>query len=423
MKRVVITGMGVVAPNGIGLTAFEAAIRAGDSGVRFLPELETLNFACCIGGTPPLENVNMDDYFTPLQQKQIKASGIIYGCIAGLDAWRDAGLSEVTPEAEPDWDSGCIFGSGLAGIEVIRDGIYKTDDGKVKRLGSTLIEQTMSSGISAHLGGMLGLGNVVTTNSSACSTGTEAVLMGAERIRNGQATRMLVGGCDASGPYVWGGFDSMRVLNRRSNDAPVKGSCPMSVHASGFVPGSGAGALVLEDREHALARGARIYAEVLGGSVNSGGQRQGGTMTAPNAKAIQRCIAAALEHSGVKAGEVDAINGHLTSTMGDVPEVRNWSESLGRKGMEFPYINALKSMTGHCLSAAGAIESVAVALQLYRGFLHPTINLEEPHPEILDVAHRERLVTEKNNSIDVEVIAKSSFGFGDVNACVLFKKH
>lgn len=423
MKRVVITGMGVVAPNGIGLTAFEAAIRAGDSGVRFLPELETLNFACCIGGIPPLENVNMDDYFTPLQQKQIKATGIIYGCIAGLDAWRDAGLSEVAPEAEPDWDSGCIFGSGLAGIELIREGIYKTDDGKVKRLGSTLIEQTMSSGISAHLGGMLGLGNVVTTNSSACSTGTEAVLMGAERIRNGQATRMLVGGCDASGPYVWGGFDSMRVLNRRSNDAPVKGSCPMSVHASGFVPGSGAGALVLEDREHALARGARIYAEVLGGAVNSGGQRQGGTMTAPNANAIQRCIAAALEHSGVKAGEVDAINGHLTSTMGDVPEVRNWSESLGRKGKEFPYINALKSMTGHCLSAAGAIESVAVALQLYRGFLHPTINLGEPHPEILDVVQHERLVTQKNNSFDVELIAKSSFGFGDVNACVLFKKH
>lgn len=424
MKRVVITGMGVVAPNGVGLEAFEKAIRSGRSGVRHLPELEELNFACQVGGMPDLININMSDYFTELQIRQIKASGIIYGCIAALDAWKDAGLQRPDDrEAPPDWNSGCVFGAGLAGIEVIREGIYKTDEGKVKRLGSTLIEQTMSSGISAHLGGMLGLGNVVTTNSSACSTGTESVLMGFERIARGDAVTMMCGGCDASGPYVWGGFDSMRVLNRKSNDQPEKASCPMSVHAAGFVPGSGAGALVLEEREHALARGARIYAEVLGGHLNSGGQQQGGSMTAPNAHAIQRCIQKALENAGVSAADVDAISGHLTSTMGDVPEVLNWSRALNRNGKDFPYINALKSMTGHCLSAAGAIESVAVALQLKNGFLHPTINLEEPQPEILKVADASKLVTGENNLTEVQVIAKSSFGFGDVNACVLYKKH
>ena len=424
MKRVVVTGLGVVAPNGTGLAAFEEAIRNGRSGIRHLPELKELNFACQVGGVPELDSVNMDDYFSVLQQKQIKASGIIYGCIAGIDAWKDAGLRRPdNPDSEPDWNSGCVFGAGLAGIDLIREGIYKTDAGNVKRLGSTLIEQTMSSGISAHLGGMLGLGNVVTTNSSACSTGTESVIMGYERIRNGSAKVMLVGGCDASGPYVWGGFDSMRVLNRTANDHPEKASCPMSIHAAGFVPGSGAGAIVLEERDHAIARGARIYAEVLGGHTNSGGQQQGGTMTAPNAVAIQKCIAAAMESANVNPDEIDAISGHLTSTMGDVPEIRNWSRALNRTGLEFPYINALKSLTGHCLSAAGAIELVAVSLQLYKGFLHPSINIEEPHPEILEIADRKKLVSDKNNSIEVQLIAKSSFGFGDVNACVLFKKH
>lgn len=424
MKRVVITGLGVVAPNGVGLQAFETAIRAGQSGIRHLPELEELKFACQVGGVPDLESIDLNEYFTPLQIKQLKASGVIYGCIAGLDAWKDAGLERPAErDNEPDWNSGCVFGAGLAGIDLIREGIYKTDAGKVKRLGSTLIEQTMSSGISAHLSGMLGLGNWVTTNSSACSTGTEAVLLAADRIRQGKAQTMLCGGCDASGPYVWGGFDSMRVLNRRSNDQPEKASCPMSVNASGFVPGSGAGAMVLEDRDSALARGAKIYAEVLGGHCNSGGQMQGGTMTAPNSTAIRRCISEALKDANTEPEEIDAINGHLTSTMGDVLEVKNWSVALGRAGKTFPYINALKSMTGHCLSAAGAIESVAVALQLKNGFLHPTINLEKPHPDVLDTLDAEKLVRDKNNSIEVQVIAKSSFGFGDVNTCVLYKKH
>lgn len=423
-KRVVITGLGVVSPNGVGLENFERAIRNGVSGIKHLPELEALNFACQIGGIPDLSGIDLSRYFTELQQRQLKASGIIYGIIAALDAWRDAGLKgPTTRESEPLWEAGCIFGAGLAGIDLIREGIYKTDDGKVKRLGSTLIEQTMSSGISAHLSGMLGLGNWVTTNSSACSTGSESVLMGYRHIAAGRAEVMLCGGCDASGPYVWGGFDSMRVLNRKSNNEPERGSCPMSENAAGFVPGSGAGALILEDREKALARGATIYAEVLGGHLNSGGQQQGGTMTAPNSAAIQQCIMKALRTTDVAPNEIDAISGHLTSTMGDVPEVANWSRALERSGTDFPYINALKSMTGHCLSAAGAIESVAVALQLKNQFLHPTINLENPHPDILSVVDKKCLARTELKVIDIEIVAKSSFGFGDVNACVLYKKH
>ena len=155
---------------------------------------------------------------------------------------------------------------------------------------------------------------------------------------------MLVGSCSDSGPYVWGGFDALRVLARNSNEFPEKASRPFSGSATGFVPGSGAGALVLESLESALERKATIYAEVLGGAVNSGGQRNGGSMTAPNNQGVQRCIAMALNEAGVSATEVDAINGHLTATSKDPVEIKNWSEALDRKGSDFPYINSFKGI-------------------------------------------------------------------------------
>src|SRR5690606_34979260 len=156
-----------------------------------------------------------------------------------------------------------------------RDAIYLLDDGQVKRLGSTVVVQTMASAVSAFLGGILGLGNQVTTNSSACTTGTEAISIGYERIQSGKAKRIAVGSCSDDGLYIWGGFDAMRVMTYKHNETPEQGSRPMSATASGFVPGSGAGALVLESLESALERNATIYAEVLGGHVNSGGQRDG----------------------------------------------------------------------------------------------------------------------------------------------------
>ncbi|MBO6829922.1 MAG: beta-ketoacyl-[acyl-carrier-protein] synthase family protein, partial [Muricauda sp.] len=284
-NRVVITGMGVVAPNGVGIPQFTEAIKNGTSGISFHPQLKELNFSCQIGGIPHITEESKSDYFTELQLRGFNSSGILYGCIAGVDAWKDAGL-EVHPESELDYDSGLIFGTGTSGVDKFREAIYQLDEGNVRRLGSTVVLQTMGSGVSAYLGGMLGLGNQVTTNSSACTTGTEAVLMGYDRIAHGRAKRMLVGSCSDHGPYVWGGFDAMRVMTYKHNDEPEKGSRPMSGSASGFVPGSGAGALVLESLESAMERGATIYAEVLGGEVNSGGQRQGGTLTAPNAEAV-----------------------------------------------------------------------------------------------------------------------------------------
>ena len=266
---------------------------------------------------------------------------------------------------EPDYESGLIMGTGSSGVEKTREAMYKIDQGEVRKLGSNTLVQSMVSGVSAYLGGMLGLGNQVTTNSAACSTGTEAVLMAYERIKSGRAIRMIAGSTCDHGPYVWGGFDAIRVMTYKFNDSPEKGSRPMSRTASGFVPGSGAGALLLESLESAKKRGARIYAEILGGEINSGGQRGNGTMTVQNSAAVQRCIRNAINRSGIKPRDIDAIDGHLTSTTKDSLEIKNWAEALVRKGEEFPYIASLKSMTGHCLSASGSIECAAAALELY----------------------------------------------------------
>ena len=420
-RRVVITGLGIVAPNGVGLEAFTHAIKNGISGIKHNPELERLQFSCQISGTPEISEELKRDYFTELELRNFNSTGILYGVIAGMDAWKDAGLL-IEQNENPDWDSGTVFGTGTSGIDKFRESIYKIDDLQTRKLGSTAVAQTMNSGVSAYLGGKLGLGNQVTTNSSACTTGTESILMAYERIKLGQAKRMLAGSTSDSGPYIWGGFDAMKVCTFKHNETPEQGSRPMSATASGFVPGSGAGALLLEDLEIALARGARIYAEVLGGNINSGGQRGLGTMTAPNAIAVQKCITDAMANAGINSDDIDAINGHLTATSKDGLEIQNWSEALNRKGIDFPYINSLKSMVGHCLSASGSVESVASVLQVYEGFVFPNINCEDLNSEItacIDASKIPQQLIQK----DITILAKASFGFGDVNGCVIFKKY
>ena len=420
-RRVVITGLGIVAPNGVGLDSFTNAIKNGIAGIRFDAELERLQFSCQISGTPEISEELKRNYFTELELRNFNSTGILYGVIAGMDAWKDAELPILQNE-NPDWDSGTIFGTGTSGIEKFRESIYKIDDFQTRKLGSTAVAQTMNSGVSAYLGGKLGLGNQVTTNSSACTTGTESILMAYERIKAGLAKRILAGSTSDSGPYIWGGFDAMKVCTFKHNQTPEEGSRPMSVSASGFVPGSGSGALVLEDLDTALNRGVRIYAEVLGGNVNSGGQRGLGTMTAPNPVAVQKCITDAITNARITSDEIDAINGHLTATSKDALEIQNWCEALNRKGNNFPYINSLKSMVGHCLSASGSVESVASVLQVHHGFVFPNSNCEDLHPEITDCIDASRIPQQLIEK-DITILAKASFGFGDVNGCVIFKKY
>ncbi|MGY0041469.1 beta-ketoacyl-[acyl-carrier-protein] synthase family protein [Pedobacter sp. NJ-S-72] len=266
-KRVVVTGLGVVSPNGADIAQFRHAIKNGLSGIKHDPQLEQLLFSCQIAGKPVIDESRIRQYFTELEIRNLESTGIVYGVIAGSDAWKDAGLETAAAET-PDWESGTVFGTGTSGIDKFRDAIYKLDNLQIRKLGSTVVAQTMASGVSAFLAGKLGLGNQVTTNSSACATGTESILMAYERIKSGQATIMLAGSTSDSGPYIWGGFDAMKVCTYKYNDTPEKGSRPMSETASGFVPGSGAGALVLESLDSALSRGAKIYAEILGGHLN-----------------------------------------------------------------------------------------------------------------------------------------------------------
>ena len=420
-RRVVVTGMGVVAPNGHGLKDYEEALREGRSGIRFIPRLEELNFGCQVGGILLDFDAVLRRYFDEEKMMSIN-DNIGYASVSAIDAWTDAGFTVPDPiDAEVDWDTGAIVGSGIGGMDTISEQVVPmVNEGKVRRMGSRIVEQVMNSGTSARVAGLLALGNQVTSNSSACSTGNEAVIDGMLRIRQGLANRVLVGGSEGSSPYIWAGFDAMRVIARKFNDTPTQASRPLSASANGFVPGAGGALLLLEELETAQRRGVRIYAEVLGGYVNCGGQRMGGSMTAPNPEGVQRCIKGAVADANIDPRTIDAINGHLTATFADPYEVKNWSEALGRPAADFPYINSTKSMIGHCLGAAGALECVAVVLQLVKGFIHPSVNCEDLHPDI--EAFADKIPHKLIEYPDLKVIAKAGFGFGDVNSCLLFKK-
>jgi 3-oxoacyl-(acyl-carrier-protein) synthase len=418
-ERVVITGLGVVAPNGVGVKDFLDNLQKGTSGIRRLPELTELGFRCEVGGEPQLSEYILDQHLSALQQKRIVASGVRYGVVAGLMAWTDSGIT-VNRESPRRPETGVIMGAGMSGGDIYGAGVVKVNNGQVKRLGSVTCPNSMSSSSSAFLGGLIGAGNQVTTNASACASGTEALILGADRIRLGYADRMLCGACDSGSKYVRAGFDAMRVLNSQSNTCPEQASCPMSERASGFVPGAGGGAYVLERLSSARARGARIYAEVLGGAINSGGQREGGTMTAPNPRAIESVIQSALKHARIHADEVDVISGHLTGTKFDPYEIECWRKALGRSGDQFPAIQALKSLTGHALSAAGALEAVALTLQLHHNFLHPNANCEPIHSNILSRISAAAIPT-SYRKVDLQTGITASFGFGDVNACAVLR--
>jgi 3-oxoacyl-(acyl-carrier-protein) synthase len=418
---VVVTGIGVVAPNALGVSAFGQALREGRSGVRAVPRLSELRFGCQVAGVPE----GVDELAATLfdaDELLAMNSNHRFACVAAVEAWQDAGL--LRPARDDDevrWDTGAVLGTGIGGMDTIGERVVPfTDAGTLRRLGSTAVEQVMASGISARVAGLLALGNQVTSNSSACSTGTEAIAEGLERIRGGRAERMLCGGSEGASPYIWSGFDAMRVLARGSNHAPERASRPMSASAAGFVPAAGAGVLVLESLESARERGAPIRAEVLGGAVNCGGHRRGGSMTAPNPDGVRRCIRAALADARVLPNAVDAINGHLTATGADPREVQSWSAALERPPEAFPSITATKSLIGHALGAAGGIECVASVLMVQDGFVHPTINCEDVHPDIAPFAAA--IPHALRPAPDLRVLAKAGFGFGDVNACVVFGK-
>lgn len=422
-KRVVITGLGIVTSNGGNVNEFLNAIKAGKSGIKHIDWLEAHKFSCQVAGIP---NVDTESNLYMLEKYLLHDSGmnIKYGVIAAMEAWNDAKLEVPEPEGNHvNWDTGAIIGSGMGNIDIFTDKIIpKTDKKQVRRIKTNVAELMMFNAVSANLEWIFALGNIVSANASACSTGTESVIMGTERIRSGKANRMLVGATEIASPYIWGAFDSMFLLDRTHNNNPEAASRPMSATAGGFVPCAGAGMIMLEDYDVAKKRNAKIYGEIKGCSLNSGGQRNGGTMQSPGPQGVKRCIKAALDDAQVSPMEIDFIAGHLSATKADPLEIKNWSEALNREANYFPFINSLKSLTGHGLGAAGIMEIIAAILQLDGQFIHPSKNSEDLHAEIAKIVDKDKIPQKLIENQNIKNIAKASFGFGDLNSCVILSK-
>lgn len=408
-----------MAPNAVGLEGFRRALFEGKSGIAFSTQMKESGFGCQVAGIPDISEQAADGYFSDELRKNSNTS-MKYAVIASIDCWRDSGLPLPRLDSPVDWRTAAIIGTSLGGIDTIGEFVVpETNSRRVRQLGSSAAERAMSSCASACVGGLLGLGGQVTTNSSACSTGTEAIANAFWMVREGRIDRVLAGSSEAPSIYTWAFLDSLRVMSRNSNEQPQAASRPLSASAGGFVPAGGAGILLLESLESAQARKARIYAEVLGGHSNCGGQRNGGSITASNPEGIQRCAGEALEAANINPWNVDYINGHLTGTGGDAKEIRCLATALNRPLRDMPWINATKSMIGHGLGASGSMECVATVLQLVHGFLHPSLNCEDFHPEIPELQPK---VPRTAVPWKGDVALKTSFGFGDVNSCVVFKR-
>lgn len=429
-KRIVVTGVGAVAPNGLGLPAYREALKAGRSGISRHEELVRLNFACQIGGKPPV-GPDEAEALVPEADLAKLNEAMVYAVMAAVEAARMSGvavdLKKGYQDSPVDWRTGAFIGCGIGGMDTLYDELAPVmaeaadkDPGMGCRpMGTDVVPKIMESSVSVAVGKFLGLGGQTSTNSSACNTGTEAVFEAFKHLQLGYCDSMYAGGAEGTHFATWSGFDAMRdVLCSKFNGRPEGGSQPMGAGACGFVPSGGAGVLRLETLEHARERQAPILCELVAAYCNSGGQRDGGTMTFPNPDGVVRCIRQVLKDSGVAPSRISLINGHLTSTGADPREVASWIKALELPLETFPLIQSTKSMIGHALGAAGALEAVAVVDQLVCGYVHPSINASDVHPHI-PIGGR---IPQEQLARELEYVIKASFGFGDVNGCLLFKR-
>lgn len=418
MNRVVVTGMGLVSPIGSTLTDFQNNLRNGKSGITYCKDLASVNCACHYAGIPIYDGHN-DEIINKYYIKDLDEA-VHYALSAGIDAWSDAKFD--IPEAYSNYtneDKGVIVGSCASGLEYFARKKNIVDNGNHKKFGSWGIVNTMQSGPATFLTNLFAISGCVETISSACATGCEALVRAYKKIKAGELTAVLAGGCDPTSIYIWAGFDAMRLLCRR-RDGECVASRPMSADSTGFVPSAGAGMLVLEDLDNALKRKAKIYAEIIGGSVNYGGQRHGGSMTLPNSEKVIKCIRNAVDEAKIKASDIDYINGHLTGTKADPIEISNWIKALNIKN-KYPYINSTKSLIGHTLGAAGAIEAIATILQMNGKFIHASLNSRPLRPEIEKIYDDSKISENTIENIDINHSISANFGFGDVNACLVLK--
>lgn len=410
-RRVVVTGLGIVSPVGSKLEKAWNNIKAGNSGINLIsPDLfDASNFSVKIAGN--VKDFDAAEYIKPKDQKKMDTF-IHYGIGAGSDAFNDSGLEVTEENAER---IGVLMGSGIGGLDTIeRNQTLYLDKGP-RRISPFFVPSSIINMVAGNLSIMFGLKGPNMSIVSACASATHSIGDAARMIAYGDVDAMVAGGAEmGSTPLGIGGFAAARALST-NNDDPTGASRPWDKDRDGFVLGDGAGALVLEEYEHAKARGARIYCELTGYGMSSDAYH----MTAPatSGEGAARCMKNAMRDAGINPEDVDYINAHGTSTpAGDVAETQAAKLALGDHATKVA-ISSTKSMTGHLLGAAGGIEAVFTALALRDQVLPPTINIENQDPEC-DLDYVPNVARETK----VDVAMTNSFGFGGTNGTLIFAK-
>ena len=409
-RRVVVTGLGLVTPLGIGIEKNWEALVAGRSGIRTITRFPNVEFfATRIAGQVP--DFRAEDF---IETKEIKKMDLFiqYSVAAAQMAAQDGDFKIAPEEADR---VGVIIGVGLCGIETIEYYNKAYLEGGPRKISPFFIPKVISNLAPGHIAIRHGAKGVNWTPTSACASGNHAIGEAYHLIRRGLQDAVIAGGAESAiTPLGVGGFSAMKALSTR-NDEPEKASRPFEKSRDGFVIAEGSGVIILEEREKAIRRGAKIYGEVIGYGAN--GDAYHITAPAPEGEGAARCMALALKDAGIPPEEIDYINAHGTSTeYNDINETQAIKTVFGEWAYKIP-ISSTKSMTGHLLGAAGAVEGVFSVLALCHGVIPPTINYETPDPQCdLDYVPNEA------RKVDIKVVLSNSFGFGGTNACVVFRR-
>ena len=417
MRRVVVTGMGMVSSLGVGIKTNWDSILASRSGIRKVTNFDVANLPAKIGGQVPKGPTDeglfhADDWVSPKDRRRMD-NFIVYGLVAAEQAVADSGW-EVDSEEEA-WRTGVLIGSGIGGLAEISSGAITVNDGRERRLSPFFIPASLINLVSGHVSirnGFKGPNHAVVT---ACSTGAHAIGDAARIIMWDDADVMVAGGAEAAiCPLGMAGFCAARALSTNFNDNPESASRPWDKDRDGFVMGDGAGIVILEEFEHAKARGARIYAEVVGYGMS--GDAHHITAPAENGDGAYRCMSAALKRAGMNPEDIDYVNAHGTSTpLGDEIELGAVKRVFGDHARNIT-MSSTKSAIGHLLGAAGAVEAIFSILAMNNSVVPPTLNLENPS-DGCDID----LVPHQPKERKVCAVLSNSFGFGGTNASLVFK--
>jgi 3-oxoacyl-[acyl-carrier-protein] synthase-1 len=404
MRRVAVTGMGIVSPIGNNTQEVVASLREAKSGITFSDNYKEMGFRSQVYGKPHIDL----DPLIDRRARRFMGDTAAFAFVAMDQAIRDSGLEEkdiINPR------TGLIVGSGGPSTsDMIKAADTLRSSGSPKRIGPFAVPKTMSSTCSAVLSTWFKIKGVNYSISSACATSAHCIGNAAEMIQYGKQDIVFAGGGEELDWSLSALFDAMGAMSSKYNDRPAVASRAFDKNRDGFVIAGGGGVVVLEEMEHAKARGAKIYAELVGYGATSDGH----DMVAPSGEGAIRCMQLAL--STVK-GPIDYVNAHGTSTpVGDVTEIKAMREVFGDK---MPYINSTKSLTGHSLGATGAQEAIYSILQMNNGFIGESANIEEIDPDVADAP----IVRKRMDNANVERALSNSFGFGGTNATLVFQRH